>query len=100
MYQHVTSWELVSFAMTMIGGKLNDDLVEAGTSTKQYSEAMMGYYNAASLPSDTTEEIAIRSEALQPFWEMGFNKEWMWSVMRTYCERRFCLTDTRQNRIA
>lgn len=84
----------VAFALTMMAGKLPQDIEAKGTSVEAYAEKHLEWLRILFFPQDTEEQRRARTEEAKVLGELGFRNNWAWCLMRAYCERWFYLTNT------
>ncbi|KAH6880154.1 heterokaryon incompatibility protein-domain-containing protein [Thelonectria olida] len=83
-----------AFALTMMTGELPKDIVEKNMSVETYSEKHLEWVRALLLPRDTEEQRKARDEVIRRLFQMGFTNDWLESLLKAYCERRFYTTNT------
>ncbi|CAI6086888.1 unnamed protein product [Clonostachys chloroleuca] len=83
-----------AFGLTILGGILSKGLKEKEISMERYVETYMDFFDVTQMPQATPEDRAVRDEALEKFYKLGYSAEWLLAILDAYCERRFFLTDT------
>ncbi|CAH0044728.1 unnamed protein product [Clonostachys solani] len=83
-----------AFGLTILGGLLSNRLKEKEISMERYIETYMDFFDVTQMSQATPEDKAMREQALEKFYALGYNAEWLMKILDTYCERRFFLTDT------
>ncbi|KAH7174235.1 heterokaryon incompatibility protein-domain-containing protein [Fusarium flagelliforme] len=84
-----------AFGLTLIGGlPLPSGLEKKNTSVETYSEKYMQFYDNTQMPQTPPEANAAREKALEETYKVGLDMSWLQTVLATYCERRFVVTDS------
>ena len=83
-----------AFAMTMVGGVLPKLMVDKGTAIEVYADKYLGFVDVLMMPRDTREEDELRQQQGMPYFQLGFNNDWLQAVLKAYCERRLYVLDT------
>ncbi|KAH7303227.1 heterokaryon incompatibility protein-domain-containing protein [Stachybotrys elegans] len=83
-----------AFAMTLIGGRLNERMKWFGTSVETYAARFLDFFDTFFMPTNAPEEAAARGETMSGFYKMGLDRFFVQDILDTYCERRLFTTDT------
>ncbi|KAF4446867.1 heterokaryon incompatibility protein [Fusarium austroafricanum] len=84
-----------AFGLTLIGGlPFPTGLQKNETSLETYTDKYMEFYDNTQMPFGTPEENAVREAALKKTYAVGLDMSWLQEVLKTYCERRFVVTDS------
>ncbi|KAH6990329.1 heterokaryon incompatibility protein-domain-containing protein [Ilyonectria destructans] len=83
-----------AFALTVMAGKLPDDITKNNMSLETYAKSHLEWARIILLPQDTEEQREARLQQSKELFKLGFKNGWMQTLLEAYCERRFYMTDT------
>ncbi|CAM1507403.1 Fc.00g070440.m01.CDS01 [Cosmosporella sp. VM-42] len=83
-----------AYALTVMAGDLPVEMTSKGTTAEAYTENYLEWADIMLMPIDTPEKRKVRQHAALEHFELGFTNNWAQHLLRSYCERRFYITDT------